>query len=1197
MKMKCTNLILFFVGYFAVLAYDDLSKQKIATQSTTVQGDQYKAGNAVDRDTKTCMRTKEIGQGEQIIDKTVWWKVDLGGVYNIYSVNIQFRNYDGYGSRQQGRFAGFSLYISNTGNRETSSLCYKDGPALPPLNFTTTCTLSGRYVIFYNERLNGVTYPPGYILNTNLYTELCEVTVYGCSKPGVYGSNCSIPCPNNCRYRTCHIMDGTCFGCEAGYKGTICATECPDEWYGLDCKQNCSGHCRDNDPCNKVTGRCDKGCTYGWYGQHCEHRCVGHCIYNASCNQANGICNGGCAHGWYGQRCEHRCVGHCYNNASCNQVNGTCDGGCAAGWIGSLCENECSDGAYGYNCVNKCSGHCMGESPCNKQTGYCDRGCKPGYTNASCNTECSFGTYGKHCAKNCSGYCLHNKSCNHIDGVCTDGCQNGYIGDISCEHGHYGKNCLQNCSSNCKTCKHTDGTCSCHAGWSGPNCSFACNNSYGENCQYSCDPSCVNHTCDPFDGNCQHACSNDSSKGCDVAKPESLDQGSGVISVAIGGIFSACVILVIAIAVFLIRYKRKSSIMTKKKTSALSTKQHLPMKTMKKQHYHDYDSALSDEPDEPDDSAPVLPERNMRGPPTNKNIPVRNIKAQIANMSAKENAGFKYEYNDIPRGELCSCLEGKKPENKVKNRYVTIFSYDHSRVVLNSPGYDGNGYIHANYIEDTKGVRSYIATQGPKPKTIADFWTMVSQEEVTVIVCLTNLKEGAKNKCAQYWPNVNDKLQGGNITIRNLGEKTYAEHIIRQFKIHNKAKGEDRLVTMYHYTAWADHGVADPLSLVVFHRQVMKATAQSNGKYTLVHCSAGVGRTGTYIALDALYREGQKSGKINVPMYVRTMRKDRMNMIQGDEQYKLLYLALMEAFNGPSRCLATEKFLRKYQDENCYTNCGNVRPNTTQKFALSTEFEELLALRKVYSNKDYELGQTHLSANYTQNVLPVEQYICHLSYVRGRNTYYNAVLLQSFLEKDCMISGQYPLPDYTEDLLRIIRDFDARIVVFLCPVKDLASSSTWFPTKTQVKFIGNFTIKHVNEAKGSHVKMTKLVLQAKENNDMRITVLECPTWKERQSTADKRVLLDVIKEVKTEKINTEGRILVLSSDGATRCGPFFVVYNALEQITVDREVDIFTIARQLQVRRTEFVSTLDEYQLCYDVIAEYLLNDCVYGNV
>ena len=81
--------------------------------------------------------------------------------------------------RQRGRFAGFSIYISNTGDRESSSLCYKDGQTLPPLNFTISCTLSGRYVIFYNERGDGVTYPAGYEVTSNVYTELCEVIVYG----------------------------------------------------------------------------------------------------------------------------------------------------------------------------------------------------------------------------------------------------------------------------------------------------------------------------------------------------------------------------------------------------------------------------------------------------------------------------------------------------------------------------------------------------------------------------------------------------------------------------------------------------------------------------------------------------------------------------------------------------------------------------------------------------------------------------------------------------------------------------------------------------------------------------------------------------------------------------------------------------------------------------------------------------------
>nr|XP_022311632.1 receptor-type tyrosine-protein phosphatase epsilon-like [Crassostrea virginica] len=1126
--MELINGIIFLTGIKFATAYDDLSKNKEATQSTTAPSpiDAYRAGNAVDRDITTCMRTDAIGTSS---DKTVWWRVDLGGVYNIYSVNILFKYYDSFENRQQGRFAGFSLSVSNTESMDSSLLCYKDNyPPLPLLNFTTTCITSGRYVTFYNERLDGVAYPEGYEI-ANVQTELCEVIVKGCKTSGVFGYNCSKRCPPNCRDQVCHIQIGTCFGCSQGWNGTTCDTKCIDGRYGLYCEQQCSGHCKDNAVCNHVTGQCD--------------------------------------------------------------------GGCAPGWRGVLCNKVCKDGTYGNNCVHNCSGNCLNDSTCNKQTGHCDKGCKLGYTNALCNELCPSDFYGYMCKIPCSGNCLKKKSCDHIDGTCVGGCKAGYTGKLcttSCADRYYGMNCSNSCPINCKTCKHTDGTCSCNPGWRGPNCSIACNKSYGEDCKFPCSPHCINQTCDPFNGTCLTSCEDNaySDKCIAERRIDPLVAVSNATPVVVGGSLSACIILIVVVAVLVIRYKRKSSSMTKKTPNHSKVRQQMTMQSLQRKSYLNHNNPQNEDADEPDDLTPTLPQRSKRGPPTNKNIPVRNIKAQIANMSAKENTGFKSEYNEIPRGELHPCLEAKKSENKVKNRYTTIYPYDHSRVVLGSTKEDG-GYVNANYIEDTKGQKTYIATQGPKPKTIADFWTLISQEEVTVIVCLTNLKEGAKNKCAQYWPNVNDKLQGGNITVRHLGESTYAEYIIRRFKIHNKAKQQDCVVTMFHYTAWADHGVADPLSLVVFHRQVMKATAKSTGKYTLVHCSAGVGRTGTYIALDALYREGQNTGKINVPLYAKTMRKDRMNMIQGEEQYKLLYLALMEAFRGPSRCVPTQMFLSEYQQQDCYTNCGNA----SKKSTLSSEFEELLSLRKVFSQKDYESGRAHITANYTQSVLPVEEYMCHLSYSKGHNTYYNAILLQSFLEKDCLISAQYPLPDYSEDLLRLVRDFDARVVVFLCPIKDLASSSVWFPTKTQVKFVGDITVKHVSEARGSHVTMTKLVLQSKENSDIRITVLECPTWIERQSTADKRVLLDVIKEVKTEKTSQEGRILVLSSDGATRCGPFCVVYNALEQITVDREVDIFTIARQLQVRRPEFVSTLEEYQLCYDSIGEYLLNDCVYGNV
>ncbi|XP_061170759.1 receptor-type tyrosine-protein phosphatase alpha-like [Saccostrea echinata] len=560
-------------------------------------------------------------------------------------------------------------------------------------------------------------------------------------------------------------------------------------------------------------------------------------------------------------------------------------------------------------------------------------------------------------------------------------------------------------------------------------------------------------------------------------------------------------------------------------------------------------------------------------------------------MSSAENAGFKHEYHEIPRGELFPCEEAKKPENKLKNRYTTTFPYDHSRVVLKTSSTNESDYINANYIEDTQSILKYIATQGPKPKTVVDFWRMVWQKCVTTIVCLTNLKEGTKIKCTQYWPNFNDKMQHGTFMIRNLEERVYANYTSRRFKVYNNMERKDREVVMFHYTRWPDHGVPDPLNLVVFHRHVTKNTSKS-GKYTLVHCSAGIGRTGTYIALDALYREGERNGQVNVPMYVRTMRKDRMNMIQGDDQYRVVYLALCESFSGRSKCLTAEKLSQQSQDRSCYTNCGEV----THATSLSSEFQELQSLRIKYAEKDYESGHTNISANYTESVLPVEKFMCYLSYTKGRNNYYNAVLLQSFTENDCLISAQYPLPEYTEDLLRLIRDFDARVVVFLGLLKEIKSSSLWVPSKSENKTVGSFVLNLTTSTNSINFTTRNIVLQPKGGSDMTLTVMECKTWKEGRFLTDKRVLLDVVKEAKSEKDKQEGKILVLSSDGATRCGAFAVVYNALEQLAMDKEVDIFTITRQLQIRRPEFVSTLEEYQLCYDVVAEYMQNDSVYAN-
>ncbi|XP_061180183.1 receptor-type tyrosine-protein phosphatase epsilon-like [Saccostrea echinata] len=114
--------------------------------------------------------------------------------------------------------------------------------------------------------------------------------------------------------------------------------------------------------------------------------------------------------------------------------------------------------------------------------------------------------------------------------------------------------------------------------------------------------------------------------------------------------------------------------------------------------------------------------------------------------------------------------------------------------------------------------------------------------------------------------------------------------------------------------------------------------------------------------------------------------------------------------------------------------------------------------------------------------------------------------------------------------------------------------------------------------------------------DMNLKVIECTSWTEKLSSSNRKVLLDVVNEIGYENIRSDSKLLVLSSDGAKRCGPFCVVYNAVQQISLDREVDIFVITRLLQLRRPEFISTWEEYEFCNDVLADFIQNGLVYAN-
>lgn len=514
-----------YVSTIVTWAYDDLSSSKPTNQYRSSESCSHcYADYAVDRSISTCMRTGDIGFTSS--GKITWWYVDLGGLKSVGNIRIQFKDYgDEYTLRQMGRFAGFSLYVSNTTDRQRGYLCYKDGPELPPLDFNTSCITHGRYVIFYNERLSGTQYPVGYS-TTGVITELCEVTVTGCSK-GVYGESCNKTCPDNCMEHECNVINGTCLECLPGWVGDVCdkdvlsankpasqyrtATNC----YVCDANNAVDGDittCMRTDDIGSTSQMkttwwsVDLGDIHRIYNVRLQFKDYGDVfslrqrgrfagfslfVSNTTDKENGYLCykNGpelptlnfkiNCAvHGRHVIFYNERLDGITYPVGYVTEtvVTEICEvivTGCSRH---NIKENKCD-----MPCPDNCQ-----EDRCNILNGTCED-CSPGFIGHYCNKSCENEMHGINCKDRCSGHCLNNVTCNFITGFCNNGCSIGYLGDMcneTCNVGHYGIHCTQSCSPNCHygVCRHYDGACTCKPGWSG---SPYCNKTITETNGYS----------------------------------------------------------------------------------------------------------------------------------------------------------------------------------------------------------------------------------------------------------------------------------------------------------------------------------------------------------------------------------------------------------------------------------------------------------------------------------------------------------------------------------------------------------------------------------------------------------------------------------------------------------------------------------------------------------------------------------------
>ncbi|XP_034258810.1 phosphatidylinositol phosphatase PTPRQ [Pantherophis guttatus] len=287
----------------------------------------------------------------------------------------------------------------------------------------------------------------------------------------------------------------------------------------------------------------------------------------------------------------------------------------------------------------------------------------------------------------------------------------------------------------------------------------------------------------------------------------------------------------------------------------------------------------------------------------------------VEDLCTNNNIKFQEEFLELPKFLPDLALtDADLPWNKSKNRFPNIKPYNNNRVKLMPDAcVPGSDYINASYVSGYLCPNEFIATQGPLPGTVGDFWRMVWETRAKTVVMLTQCYEKGRIRCHQYWPEDNIPVTVfGDIVITKLVEDTQIDWTIRNLKI--EKHGDCMMVRQCNFTAWPEHGVPETSASLVHFAKLVRGSRSHDNTPIIVHCSAGVGRTGVYIALDHLIQHINDHDFVDVYGLVAELRSERMCMVQNLAQYIFLHqcvLDLLTIKNNQPICFVNYSVLQK----------------------------------------------------------------------------------------------------------------------------------------------------------------------------------------------------------------------------------------------------------------------------------------------